>query len=338
MAGLAAPLVSGCGPKECAFRGTLNEPENRSMRQSLIREAMGDFCKQLLARNAPLRLSPDSPVIGRFYPTQCVSPEGNDLFANFSGIGYAWTNVTKKMTFTMQAAALYKYDFLLTEGDRCDVYAYFRPQRVDASDFRVHRMESSVASAFNGLTSMGDTFGKQLVGKKIGEGFTVIHYTATNVDEFGLGIIPVGQRPFHPYQVTGKDRFTYENERVEVHQNQRDFIGPIAVEGKNRSLFISATVDGAPAVDVLVMRQAEGEASRNLYFEYPQAGPLYGAPITGDVLQQGVELKRGIPVPPGMYYVVIDNTPSAGQVSPPVNALDDRAAVVNYLIQIGDAS
>ena len=53
-------------------------------------------------------------------------------------------------------------------------------------------------------------------------------------------------------------------------------------------------------------------------------------------MQQGVEMKRAVPVPPGMYYVVFDNTPTAGQVAPPVNALDDRAAVVNYLIEIGD--
>jgi hypothetical protein len=42
-----------------------------------------------------------------------------------------------------------------------------------------------------------------------------------------------------------------------------------------------------------------------------------------------------------MYYVVIDNTPSAGQVAPPpaplFGVLGDAPAVVNYAIQIGDA-
>ena len=60
--------------------------------------------------------------------------------------------------------------------------------------------------------------------------------------------------------------------------------------------------------------------------------------MMSDVVQQGVEWKRAIPVPPGMYYVVFDNTPTAGTIAPPVSALDDRAAVVNYLIQIGDGS
>jgi hypothetical protein len=41
-----------------------------------------------------------------------------------------------------------------------------------------------------------------------------------------------------------------------------------------------------------------------------------------------------------MYYVVIDNTPTAGQVAPPPVlpfGVPDAGAVVNYAIQIGDA-
>jgi hypothetical protein len=334
---LASSAV-GCGPPYCQFKGTLNDPSSRSMRRSMLKTGMGDFCKQMLQHNAPLRLSPDSPVIGRFYPVQCHAPESEDLDLRFSGFGYAWTNVSQKMTFTASAKALYRYDFLLTEGDRCDVYAYFRTSRLDASDFKVHRIEGQAASMFNAFTQMGDNFGKQLIGKKLQEGFTVIHYSETNVDDFQLGIVPLGRKPFHPFQVHGKERITYENERVEVHQNQRDFVGPISVEDAGRSLFVAATMDGTPAIDFMVMRKPEGDASLQLYFEYPQSGPLAAPPIAGDVMQAGVPLQRAIPVPPGMYYVVFDNTPSAGQVSPPGNAMDDRAAVVNYLIQIGDSS
>ena len=226
----------------------------------------------------------------------------------------------------------------MTDGDRCDVYAYFRPARVESSGFAVHRIEGQAASFLNTLTQAGDSFGKQLVGKKLSEGFTAIHYSETNADDFSLGILPLGQRPFHPYQLKGADKLTYENERVEVHQNQRDFVGPIKVEGDGKALFVTAQLDGAPAIDLLVMRKAEGDASLQLYYEYPQSGPLAAAPIVQDVVQQGAEWKRTIPVPAGMYYVVFDNTASAGTTNPPVNAFDDRAAVVNYLIQIGDAS
>ncbi|MDB4944864.1 MAG: hypothetical protein JWP97_4398 [Labilithrix sp.] len=330
--------VAGCKPPYCTFRGTLNEPSSLSMRKSLLRKGMGDFCTQMLSRNAPLRLSPESPVIGRFYPQQCASPESDgDLNVSFAGFGYAYTNLSKKVTFNASAAALYRYDFMVTEGERCDLYAYFRPSRVDQQSFTMHRIESGAASFLNQLTSVADGFGKQLVGKKLGEGFTVIHYTENNVDEFGLGIIALGKKPFHPYQVHGTDRITYENERTEVHQNQRDFVGPIKVEDSGRSIFVTAQLDGAPAIDVMVMRKAEGDASLQLYYEYPASGPLAGPPIAGDVLQQGLEVMRAVPVPPGMYYVVFDNTSTAGQVAPPGNALDDRAAVVNYLIQIGDS-
>jgi hypothetical protein len=41
-----------------------------------------------------------------------------------------------------------------------------------------------------------------------------------------------------------------------------------------------------------------------------------------------------------MYYVVIDNTPSAGQVAPPASfplGGAGQPAMINYEIQIGDA-
>lgn len=313
------------------------------MRRSMLRKAMGDFCTQMKSRNAPLKLSPDSPVIGRFYPNQCTATEGDWLNVTFAGYGYLWTNVTKKTTFTGGSAAAFRYDFQVTEGDSCDIYAYFRPARVDATQFQTHRVESPVASMLSGLSSLGNDFGKQTLTKKLQEGFTVIAKDGkeTSVD-FSLGIVPLGKRPFHPYQVDrGDGKITYENERTEVHQNQRDFVGPIVVEETGKALYLSVAVDGVPAIDTFVMRKPEAEASLQAYFEYPQAGPLVGGPLASEVVLStppGNQLKRAIVVPPGTYYVVFDNTPTAGQVAPTTSPLDDRAAVVNYLIQIGDAS
>src|SRR5262249_8885238 len=141
------------------------------------------------------------------------------------------------------------------------------------------------------------------------------------------------------YQVDpGDGKITYENERTEVHQNERDFVGPIVVEGDKQAIYLTASVDGAPAIDVITMRKADAEASLQLFYDYPQVGPLSGVPMSSEVLPQGNQLKRSIVVPPGTYYVVFDNTASAGTAAPVVNPLDDRAAVVQYLIQIGDAS
>ncbi len=328
-----------CNPA-CQFRGTINQPENLSMRRSMLRKAMGDFCQQMKSRNAPLKLSADSPVVGRFYPSQCTASEGDLLNVSFSGRGYVWTNVTKKVTFDGGGSAAFRYDFQVTDGDQCDIYSYFRPARIDASNFRTHRIESQLATMFAGISSLGNDFGKQTLAQKLQEGFTVIAKdgSETNV-ELALGIVPLGKKPFHPYQVErGDGKVTYENERTEVHQNQRDFVGPIVVEGDGKALYLSANVDGVPAIDVIVMRKGEAEQSLGLYYEYPQSGPLAGSAMSSEVLAQGNQLKRAIVVPPGTYYIVLDNTATAGQVAPAVNALDDRAAVVNYLIQIGDAS
>lgn len=330
-----------CNPA-CQFRGTINQPENLSMRRSMLRKAMGDFCKQMTTRNAPLKLTADSPVIGRFYPNNCTANEGDLLNVSFAGYGYAWTNVTKKITFTGAGAAGYRYDFQVTEGDQCDIYSYFRPARVDNASFQTHRMESQVATLFNGLAgSFGNDFGKQTLSTKLREGFTVIAKDGSeaNVD-FTLGIVPLGKKPFHPFQVDrGDGKITYENERTEVHQNQRDFVGPIVIEDSGRALYLTVGVDGVPAIDMIVLRKMEGEQSLQAYFEQPQAGPLVGQPLTSEVVPNnaGNPLKRAIVVAPGTYYVVFDNTATAGQVSPVIHPLDDRAAVVNYLIQTGDA-
>lgn len=337
---VAAASIVACKNPVCSFRGTINQPENLTMRREMLRTAMGDVCKSMTSRNAPLRFSVDSPIMGRFYTTQCQATEGETLNVTFSGYGYAWTNMSKKLTFFSSGVAGYRYDFQVTEQDRCDVYAYFRPSRIDTTNFTTHRIEGAMASVFNSLSSFGDNFGKQLFAGKLREGFTVIARDGNerNMD-FALGLVPLGKRPFHPFQVEASDgRLTYENDRTEVHQDQRDFVGPILVEGSGKKLIVKARVDGVPAIDVMLMRRAEGEASLRLYHDYAQSGPLAGAPFDGQVLQAGVEMNRAVSVGPGMYYVVFDNTPSAGLVAPPVTALDDRAAVVNYLIQIGDAS
>jgi len=335
----SSALTQGCNPA-CRFRGTINQPENLTMRRSMLRKAMGDFCQQMKTRNAPLKLSADSPVIGRFYPNQCTTTEGDLLNVTFSGYGYAWTNVTKKTTFVGGSSAAFRYDFQVPEDGDCDIYAYFRPARIDNTNFQTHRIESQMASMFAGMSSLGNDFGKQTLSTKLRDGFTVIARDGSEANVgFALGIVPVGKKPFHPYQVErGDGKITYENERTEIHQNQRDFVGPIVVEESGRAIYLTAAVDGVPAIDVMVMRKAEAEQSLHYYFEYAQAGPMAGTPMSSEVLANGNPMKRAIVVPPGTYYVVFDNTPTAGQVSPTINPLDDRAAVVNYLIQIGDAS
>src|SRR5262249_50435390 len=153
--------------------------------------------------------------------------------------------------------------FQVTEGDQCDVYAYFRPARIDSSSFETHRIENQVVGFFNGISSLGDSFGKQTLASKLQEGFTVIAKDAseTNVD-FTLGIVPLGKKLCHPSQADSSDgKITYENERTEIHQIQRDFVGPIVVPEGKGALYLTIGVDGIQAIDLMVMRKAEAEAS-----------------------------------------------------------------------------
>src|ERR1019366_950290 len=96
--------------------------------------------------------------------------------------------------------------------------------------------------------------------------------------DFSVGVIPVGQRPQHPIDVHGNDRVTWENARVDVHQNERDFVGPIEVTDSGRAIWVNGRVDGCPAIDVMLVSKAVGDASLQLYFNYPQIGPLSAPP------------------------------------------------------------
>jgi hypothetical protein len=342
---LALPLLPLTGCASCASSGqgllwimpdeVVNDPSNLTLRKAILAFGISQFCGQMTTHGAPLRMTEDSPIIGRFYPTSCTQQElqNGDLYVQFTGFGYGYTNLSKKLTFTMNGAVEYGQDF---QKAGSTMYVYFRPRRVVSSEFKSHVVEQPVASFLNSLSSVGDNFGRQLVSGKLAEGFTVIRESNGSAD-FGLGVIDVGKRPFHPFDVHGTDRVTIENARTEVHQNERDFIGPIVVEGSGRALYLSAQMDGVQAMDLLLLRKAEADASLRYYFDYPVAGPLAGAPTVSDIVQVGIPFQHAIPVPAGTYYVVLDNTPSAGTVAPPMNALDDRAALVNYVVQIGDA-
>jgi hypothetical protein len=122
-----------------------------------------------------------------------------------------------------------------------------------------------------------------------------------------------------------------------VHQNQRDHAGPFEITGKNQALYLSVNVDGAPGIDVMVVPRGIGEAWLVQYTTAaaptaPPASALLDEPAT-----QGMVWRRTVPLPPGQYYVVFDNTAAAGRTQPPGYAGDDRAALVSYAVELGDA-
>jgi hypothetical protein len=326
-------------------RGPVNDPSNYSLRRSILAMGLSEFCHEMTTHNAPLKLLEGTPVIGRFYPQHCAQrqlPNG-DLYVEFDGFGYAYTPLSRKLTFTMSGAVDYDQDFRV--HDNCDIYAYFRTRSVRGSNFQTHVIEQPVANFLNSLTQMGDDFGRQLLSGKLAEGFTVIREKSGNVD-FGLGTIPLGERPAHPYDMHGAKMLVYENLRTEVDQEERDFIGPIEVADSGRALYVQATMHGVPAIDVLVMKKEDAEVSLGLYYNYGASGPLDANVFQAGLVPRDQPFKQMIPVPKGTYYVVLDNTSTAGGVAPPSPGLSGalgsallggEAATVDYVVQVGDA-
>jgi hypothetical protein len=62
-------------------------------------------------------------------------------------------------------------------------------------------------------------------------------------------------------------------------------------------------------------------------------------PLVAGVVTPGQDTERSVPLPRGQYYVVIDNSASVGQVSPPPTPLGlfDSPARTTYLVTMGDA-
>jgi hypothetical protein len=340
--GLALLSATGCSSAcgqgvLCVVRGPINDPSNYSLRRTILGMGLKEFCQQMTTHNAPLKLAEAAPTIGRFYPQHCTqkSLDNGDLYVEFDGVGYAWTALSKKISFTMSGAVDYDQDFRI--HDNCDIYAYFKPRNVRGSNFQTRLIEQPVASFLNSLTQTGDSFGRQLVSGKLADGFTVIREKSGNVD-FGLGTIPLGQRPLHPYDMHGASMLVYENLRVEVDQEERDFIGPIEVTDSDRALFITANMQGVPAIDLMLMKKQDADVSLGLYLQYPQTGPLNAPVMLADVVAAQQPYKRTIPVPKGSYYIVLDNSSTAGSVAPPnMGLLGNAAATVDYVVQIGDA-
>ncbi len=335
-----AAVLPSCGATSvCKLGGPINDPGQRTMRRNIMSFGLGQFCQQMLTRNAPLKLAPDAPVIGRFYALHCQQQilDNGDLWVRFDGVGYAFTNVSRKVTFRNAATIQYDQDFRCADDN--SIYAYFDPRGLSQPDFHVLQIEQPMAnlvqSWFGGIA---DNFGKQMVAGQLAQGITVIQ-SDDGVTDFDVGHLPPGRRPVHPFNVHGHDRVNVESLRTQVNAGERDFIGPIVVDGTGRAIYLQMQLDGQPAVQVMLMPKAAGDAALQAYVSYGPVGPLPYPPMASEVLPQGVQYQRAVPVAPGMYYVVIDNTTAAGQAGPPAGTPfgASAAAVVNYAIQIGDA-
>jgi hypothetical protein len=338
VAASCSPATSG--PRALALMpGVINRTDNKSLRTAMLKYGLEQFCQEMTHRGAPLKLSDDAPTIGRFFAQRCDTRFFDDethksFLVQFFGYGYAWTNTTQRFGFESAGVVEYDPDFLL---DGSTMYVYFRTKHIGASSFQTTMVEGALANAALALAPQGmaNQIGQQIVSAEMTRGFTVIRDGDGSVD-FGLGIVDKGKHPFHPFQVKGGDKVLLANERTEVHSNQREFLGPFLVDGDGRALYLTMSIDGIDAVDVMVFPKDAADPWLAQYAHQPQATPPPYPPLMQDVVTSRMEWKKALPVAKGYYYVVVDNTATAGRVAPPAALMDDRAALVNYVVQVGD--
>jgi hypothetical protein len=341
--------VSGLGCAACEragmvglslMGGTINDPANKSLRRGMMAFALDRACQEMMMRPAALREggelsgSATNPTNGRFFPRSCVQSEApnGDLVMSFAGVGYSYAAGVHKVTFEASATVQFDQDFLMS-GDT--MYAYLKTREVKQSGFQMKVIESTLPSIANQLTGFADKYAKQLMTEKLREGMTV-RRKANSETDFRPGVVQLGTWPKTQYQ-DSNGSLVLANDRTEVHEAQRDFLGPFKVEDDRDSLFVTLKIDGAPAINALVVDDATAKAWIEKYLTVGDATPPPAKPLAQYVVKQGQEVRfTAGEGQEGVYWIVLDNTGTiAGGVKPPGNLFDDRAAVASYTVALG---
>lgn len=331
---LGASALTVLGP------GIVNNPANKSLRFDVLKFGLEQFCFEMLRRGAPLKMSDDQPVIGRFFAESCQSQVIDDesrksFVVQYMGKGYAWLaamGMGGRVGFTSTGLIEYAPDFQLHEGA---MYVYFRPRRIDATSFQTLMIDNTFLSLGARMFN-ADEAGRRIVTGQLQRGFTVIRYGDNGETDFGMGYVPKGQRPFKPFVVKNSEKVQLANDRTEVHTKQLDFIGGFEVKDDDQALFLTLSLDGAPAADVFVIPKGIADPMIDRYVRQSGPAPLPAPPLLDEPLLAGQLWQRYLPLPKGLYYLVLDNSAELGRTQPPAQQGDDRAAKVDYLVQLGD--
>jgi hypothetical protein len=318
----------------------MNDPANKSLRFDILKFGLDSFCGEMLKGGAPLKFGDDEPVVGRFFADSCESQVLDDdahksFIIQYTGKGYAWTNVTKRLGFTSRAVVEYETDFQLANGA---MYVYFRPRQIDGAAFQTTLLESALAQGTLALSGVNaDQLGAHVVESQLRRGFTVIRQSSSGNTDFSLGLVPSGEAPFKPFEVKQTAKQILADERTEVHVGQQDYVGAFEVKDDNQALYLTALVDGVPNADILVVPKPIGDTMLDQYLHAAGGAKLATPALLDETAAQGPTFwQRFVNVEPGRYYIVIDNSAELGKSAPDTRALDDAAAKVDYLVLLGD--
>jgi hypothetical protein len=90
-------------------------------------------------------------------------------------------------------------------------------------------------------------------------------------------------------------------------------------------------------VDAFVVPKGNGDLMIESYLGAPGPTRLTAPPLLDEPIRSGAAWKRFLPVPLGLYYLIIDHSSQVGHVAPPGQSGDDRAAKLDYLVQLSEA-
>ena len=349
---LAAALVAlpGCASRDSLGAGAvgvlgagvMNDPSNKSLRFDILKFGLDTFCGEMLKGGAPLKFGDDEPVVGRFFAESCDSQVLDDdthksFVVQYTGKGYAWTNVSQRIGFSSRGVIEYATDFQLNDGA---MYVYFRPRLIDGAAFQTTLVESTLAKgglAVSGINA--NDLGKHIVESQLRRGFTVIRKDSSGSTDFALGVVPPGEKPFKPFEVKRTEKRILANERTEVHIGQQDYVGAFEVTDSKQAVYLTVAVDGAPNADVLIVPKPVGDTLLDSYLRNAGGAALAASSpaLLDDTAVPSPGLwQRFVNMEPGRYYLVIDNSAQLGKSAPDTSAKDDSAVKVDYLVLVGD--
>jgi hypothetical protein len=295
------------------------------------------LCPEMLKASVPLKLQEQSPTIGRYFPNSCsyqINEQNRTVIVSVGGGGYAYLPTVKRIGFTLNVTVEYAFDFRLTD-DGAWVWGQLS-RTVSGPDFRMTGSENKLVDLATVVTPAGtaaNLVGSQVVTGFIARGFTVIETDSGK--EFSLGILPPGKHPFKPVQVDSEDEaYTFANETVDVYSQQRDFLGPYEIADDDQVIRLKGNLVGN-GVDVFLVQKTMGDLWRDNY-QNGTVGPPPGNPVSSQAIPAGPFMRK-FKAPPGLYYLVVDNTSTAGATNPPFvlpNPLFESAARMTYVSQL----
>jgi hypothetical protein len=272
-------------------------------------------CPELLKTSVPVHLQDRGPTTGRFFPSSCnvhIDGDRHVIVVSLGGTGYGYITPAKRVGFQVTAAVEYRPDFVIV-GD--DMYLHARVNRiVDGPHFQTGYIENPMLDVVGNVPPFGSItnfLGNQAVTNTLTQGFTVIH--TDRGDDFSLGLIFPPARPQHPFVYTSNGRFTFANETTDVQPTERDFLGPFEITGNGQALLLTTQVQGPP-INMVVVNKQTGDAWRGMYETGKVAPSPPGPALYVTQVQPNTVDTQRYNLPPGLYYVVIDNAvPGAPQ-------------------------